>query len=116
MNSELLQALGTIAQFAGIGGIAVFAFLVLFRELIVKPGIFPQLPQAEAYKIIRLFMILTFMVTLVGIGAWVFPTSPDNNKVVTNGYDKCIEDARRNSRTPAEAEAAFRVCHERFPN
>lgn len=57
-------------QIAGIGGLALGVFLLLFRELIIKK-IFPNLTREHGYKILRLFMILTFMISVVGIIAWI---------------------------------------------
>lgn len=64
---ELLEKLGRIA---GIGGIALGVFMLLFRELIRK-NIFPQLEEKRAYKIILHFMYLTFSIAALGIVAWV---------------------------------------------
>jgi hypothetical protein len=68
MDSKLFETLG---QIAGIGGLAIGTFLLLFREVIRK-SIFPRLTNQQAYRIIRLFMILTFAIALAGISAWIF--------------------------------------------
>lgn len=68
MNAEFFKTLG---QVAGIGGVALGVFLVLFREIIRK-SIFPQLKKDDAYQLLRLITILVFIVAITGIAAWVF--------------------------------------------
>lgn len=76
MNTELLKTLG---QVAGIGGIALGVFLIIFLELVRKSR-FPSLPKEKVYPFLRLITILVFIVTLAGIGAWVWvEKSPDVN-------------------------------------
>jgi ABC-type multidrug transport system fused ATPase/permease subunit len=65
------ELLGTAGKIAGIGGIALAVFLLLFREVIRKQ-IFPQLTKPHAYQLIRQFMYLTFVVAVLGIVAWFF--------------------------------------------
>jgi hypothetical protein len=60
----------TWAKIAGIGGISLFVLLVIFRDVIRK-NIFPQLNAAQAYRVIRLVIICTFVVAISGLGAWV---------------------------------------------
>ena len=68
MNADLFKTLG---QIAGIGGIALGVFLILFREIIRKK-IFPTLKKDHAYRLLRLIAILVFIVALAGISAWVW--------------------------------------------
>jgi len=63
--------LETVGQVAGIGGLALGVFLLLFRDLIRK-SIFPKLPAAEAYRLLRLITGAVWSVALVGIAAWVY--------------------------------------------
>ena len=67
MNVELLKTLG---QIAGIGGVALGIFLILFRELISK-SIFPTLKKDDAFRQLRLIALLIWIVALAGIVAWV---------------------------------------------
>jgi hypothetical protein len=60
-----------VGQVAGIGGIALGVFLLLFRE-IIRIKIFPQLTKAHAYSTIRLILLLVWSVALAGIGAWLW--------------------------------------------
>ena len=68
MDAELLKVVG---QVAGIGGLALGVFLLLFREVIRKK-IFPMLPPAEAYRLLRLIIVAVWSVAVVGIAAWFF--------------------------------------------
>ncbi len=67
MEAELLK---TLAQVAGIGGIALGVFLLLFRDVIRK-RIFPQLTRQQAYRILVLALVLTWSVAIAGIVAWI---------------------------------------------
>jgi hypothetical protein len=66
-----LSAVKAFGQIAGIGGLSLFVFAYLFREVIRK-RIFPQLSRDHAYQIIRLFMVLVFLLSMSGLGAWVY--------------------------------------------
>ncbi len=68
MDTELLKVVG---QVAGIGGLALGVFLLLFREIIRKK-IFPMLPPAEAYRLLRLVIVAVWSVAIIGIAAWVY--------------------------------------------
>jgi hypothetical protein len=68
MNTELLR---TVGQIAGIGGIALGVFLILFRELIRK-SVFPRLSARQASRLLTLIAVLVWSVALAGIGAWVW--------------------------------------------
>jgi hypothetical protein len=72
MDTELIKAVG---QVAGIGGIALGVFLLLFRDLIRKQ-IFPTLAKREGYRLLRLIAVLIWSVALAGIGAWVWTSQP----------------------------------------
>ena len=68
MDADLLR---TVGQIAGIGGLALGVFLLLFRDIIRKQ-IFPQLAKKDAYRLLRLISILVFLIAAFGIGAWVW--------------------------------------------
>jgi hypothetical protein len=63
--------LKTVGQVAGIGGLALGVFLLLFKDIIRK-NIFPKLPAAEAYRLLRLITGAVWSVAIVGIVAWVY--------------------------------------------
>ncbi len=68
MDAELIRIVG---QIAGIGGLAIGALLLIFRDVIRKE-IFPSLTREHAYRIIRLLIVLTFLMALAGTSAWVW--------------------------------------------
>src|SRR5947207_1809572 len=79
MEEHLLQAVGKIA---GIGGLSIGVFLLLFREVIRK-NIFPTLSDDHAYRLIRQFMYLTFGIAVCGIAAWTYVSAA--SAAVQNG-------------------------------
>lgn len=80
MDVELIKAAGRIA---GIGGVALGVFLILFREVIRK-SIFPMLTREHAYRLLKLIVILVWSIALTGIGAWVW-TSKTGTSVEAKG-------------------------------
>lgn len=73
---SLLEKIG---QIAGIGGIALGVFLFIFKDVIRK-NIFPSLNRDQAYNIIKLVLILTFLIAIFGIAAWVWSESQSNKQ------------------------------------
>ena len=71
MNAEILKIAGGVA---GIGGVAIGMFLLLFRDVIRK-NIFPNLTKEQAYKLLRLILILVWSVAIAGIAAWTYATT-----------------------------------------
>ena len=69
---EMAGALKAVAPYAGIGGIGLIVLYYLFRDFINRK-IFPQLPAEKAYRLLRLFLSLTFVIAalamLVGVVA-----------------------------------------------
>lgn len=65
---EILKIMG---QIAGIGGLVVGVFLLLSRDIIRKK-IFPKLAKKQAYKLLRLILILAWLLAILGIGCWVY--------------------------------------------
>lgn len=68
MEAEVLK---TVGQIAGIGGLALGVFLLLFRDIIRKK-IFPELPPELAYRLLRLITAAVWSVAIAGIAAWFF--------------------------------------------
>jgi hypothetical protein len=66
MEPQLLKMLG---QIAGIGGIALGVFLLLFRD-VIRRKISPKLTQNQGYRVILVFMILTWSIAIVGVAAY----------------------------------------------
>lgn len=74
MGADLLKTMG---QIAGIGGLALGAFLLLFRDVIRK-RVFPQLTKRDAYRLLRLVAILVFSISALGVlaGIWAGTEGP----------------------------------------
>jgi hypothetical protein len=69
MESKILSSLGKIA---GVGGIALGVFLLIFQGVLQKQFL-PQagLGSAQAFAIILSLMILTFGIAGIGVMAWL---------------------------------------------
>jgi len=72
--------LEVVGQVAGIGGLSLGVLLLLFREIIRK-NIFPNLTKTQAYSIIKLIVVLTFIVAAFGIVAWVYIELDSNHEL-----------------------------------
>ena len=69
------EVLKTVGQIAGIGGLALGVFLLLFRD-IIRRNIFPKLPAEQAFRLLRLITVAVWSVAIVGIAAWFFASRP----------------------------------------
>lgn len=76
-----LEVLKTVGQIAGIGGISLGVFLLLFRDIIRKK-IFPQLTKNQGFQLLILISVLIWSIALSGIGAWIW--SNKQSDTVTN--------------------------------
>jgi hypothetical protein len=74
METTLLKTLG---QIAGIGGLSLGLILIIFRE-VLKKNIYPTLNRIQAYRILRLIILLVWSIAIIGILAWLI-TSPENS-------------------------------------
>jgi len=63
MDTEILRVVGEVA---GIGGLALGVFVLLFREVIRK-SIFSSLTRENSYRLMRLITVLVWSVTVIGI-------------------------------------------------
>jgi hypothetical protein len=82
MESRLLSNLGKVA---GIGGIALGLFLLIFRDILAK-NILPQagLEADHGFALIMAMMILTFGISGVGILAWIIARAAGPSGQVSN--------------------------------
>jgi len=87
MDAQILKIVG---QVAGIGGIAIGTFLLLFREVIRK-NIFSKLLKTHSYQLMRLLLILVWSVALAGIIAYVYVANPHKQTVLL--YRGSVRDA-----------------------
>ncbi len=82
MSAEF-DLIKTVGQIAGIGGIALGVFLRIFKEIIRKK-IFPMLTKEQAYRLLSRISTYTFIIALVGIGAWVYTSTSNSSSSDTN--------------------------------
>jgi hypothetical protein len=90
MEVEILKS---VAQIAGIGGIALGVLLLLFRD-IVRKQIFPTFDRERGYRLLRLISLLTWSIALVGIGAWVWMESELRGSSINISADRSVVGGR----------------------
>ncbi len=79
------QVIESVAKAAGIGGIAIGALMLVFRETLRK-SIFPMMTREQGYKTIRMILVMVWTVALAGIAAWVWAGSrPPGETLTTSG-------------------------------
>lgn len=74
MDAELLK---TVGQVAGIGGVALGVFLLLFRDLLKKIAA-PGMTKEQWFRVVVIVMILVWSVALAGVGAWLWASHWSN--------------------------------------
>ena len=84
MNTNTIEIFGKIA---GLAGLSLAVFLLLFRDFI-RAKFLPTLQANDAYKLIRLFLVLTSLVAVFGISAWVYAS--ENSRSASN-YDAILD-------------------------
>ena len=72
MDAEIIK---TVSQTAGIGGVALGIYLILFRDIIRKQ-IFPELSKQHAFRLLRLIAVLVWSVAVLGMAAWIWTVTP----------------------------------------
>jgi len=60
-----------LGQIAGIGGITIGLISTVFG-IILKNKVLSNFSSDNAFKIVRLIIILSFLIGVIGIGAWVY--------------------------------------------
>ena len=91
---EILQKLGTIA---GIAGIGLGVFVILFREVIRK-SIFPNLTKVQGYKLLRLILVLTWTIAILGILGWLYSRQFDKAQSQNENFRPLILERKDNLR------------------
>lgn len=66
----MADLLGTVGKIAGIGGVALGVFLLIFRD-VIRRNVFSRLPAAETYRLMRLIIVLTFLIACAGLVTWI---------------------------------------------
>lgn len=78
MTPELIK---TVGQIAGIGGLSLMVFYFLFKDIIRK-SIFPKLKEENAYRLLRQIVWIIFIVTLAGMGTWMYGTHVSSKQLL----------------------------------
>lgn len=74
MDLKIVEAAGKIA---GLGGLAMAVFLLLFMAVIKNTRLFSRMTAEQTFKIVRQFLYLTFVIAALGLGAWVYARAAD---------------------------------------
>jgi len=77
MDREILEVFGKIA---GIGGLSLGVMLIIFRDFLAKK-IFPTLSKDQAYKLLRLLLLLTWSIAIIGIFSYLYNIYFNTNKI-----------------------------------
>lgn len=67
MDAQILKVVGRVA---GIGGLALGVFLLLFKDLL-KKIVAPKMTPEHWFKVVIIFMVLVWSIAVLGIGPWV---------------------------------------------
>lgn len=76
----MISVLEIVGKVAGIGGIALGVFLLLYRDIIRKL-IFPRLTKEQAYHFLRLIAVLVWTTAIAGLIAWTYVATQANAQV-----------------------------------
>jgi len=72
-----LNILKLFGQVAGIAGLALGILFFIFRDIIQKK-IFKEMNSLQSFKIIRLIIVSLFLLSVLGIIAWVYTSTASN--------------------------------------
>ncbi len=60
-----------LGKIAGIGGLSIGFLFFIFRD-IIRRNLFQKFTKEQGYKIIRLIIVLSFIIGLVGVMGWIY--------------------------------------------
>ena len=99
--------LRTVGEVAGIGGLAIGALLLVFRQIIAA-RIFPMLTKERAYRLMRLISTYAFVIGIAGIGAWTWVETTGSGSgapaaATTDGENRpAVVDTNEDASTPTD--------------
>lgn len=67
--AEIMESVGKVA---GIGGLSIGLVLIIFRQVILKN--MEVIDRKRAYRLLRLTVILTWSIAVLGLVLWATPT------------------------------------------
>jgi|SRR5215472_12411576 len=94
---ETLKISGGVA---GAAGVALGTLLLVFQA-IIKKNIFPKLAPRDASRLLRLIVIATWTVAVIGIGAWGYSQTsektgaPNFSATTSGGESPVVQGAQR---------------------
>lgn len=97
-----ITILETAGRIAGIGGLALGVFLILFRNLLRKLNL-PGLTKDQSFKVVVIFMVLVWSIAVCGLGAWVYASTRNN----TDGPIRTVSFVASNEDTPFALKGRF---------
>lgn len=77
-----IQILKIVGEVAGIGGLGLGVFLLLFKDLL-KKIVAPKMSAKHWFRVVVLFMFLVWSVAVWGIGAWVYAATHQSREMET---------------------------------
>lgn len=103
-----VQLLKTVGQIAGIGGLAVCVFLLLFKDLL-KKILAPRMSPKQWFRVVIVFMLLVWSLVLavVIVSLWL---NPGSNGAVPKEKEPSREPAKAPAKAPTKEPAI-----EKFP-
>lgn len=100
-----LELLKTLAQIAGIGGIAFGVLFLLFRD-VISNSLKKSLPPEKAYELVRLIIIFTFSVSIIGLlGYFYISIKTMDNKMSSLGQE--LESTKANLQAYKDSLSGF---------
>jgi hypothetical protein len=78
-----LNVLESMGKIAGIGGLGVAAFLLIFRSVIRNKKLFTTMNQDQTFRTIHKILYLAFAFGFIGIAAWIYSNSLNPNRGVS---------------------------------
>ena len=116
MENEALEKLG---QVAGIGGLSIGLLIIVFRE-VIRTKVFPKLTRKQAYQLLTLIVVLTWIAGIAGLFAWYRSEIPRgkpqsdppqrgslNGRVVDSATQEAIPDTKVSLMSTGPPEMTF---------
>jgi hypothetical protein len=99
--SSVLQTVGGVA---GLGGLALGVLLLIYRDVIRK-NIFSSLTKEQSYGLMRLIIVLTFAIAVLGLIAWAY-TSAGRTYQSNNGIPATASPGPVASPSPSQTDSS----------
>jgi hypothetical protein len=95
-----LDIIKAFSKVAGIGGVALALFLTVSKEIIRKK-IFPTLTKKQAFNVVRLIIVLTWLLAIFGLVAWFFyERYPEKGSMIKVALHGKVYEVKGESKVP----------------